>query len=438
MRLALAAVAAVLAAPAAARAQDVVAMPAAEARVVSSTHVPVVASGGLSVTWESDPAACAEHGRCGLDGVITWRVPRTGVLSVTERVVAGRRVREASLFFTEGLGTGSPLRARVRRATPDGSRLCTDATTPSPSYELEEQAGAVTLGLAQPGADELLLTRCAGPLLADVAPAAGALRVPLARLARGRTRLRIDGDGTFAAGGLRGHVSSALALRLGRPRRETLDRSRRRGRRFRQIEVSYRVAEVRGDVTARIAGSADPADCGPLDACGLAGTLRFAPALRTGSASLVAVAPLRAGRRALRAAVGVAPGPRLPRAVAFGVAAWTGPGRVETALAREGAPECADSVALDGGVVELAVAGTRVYAEYHGGPGRTRCPGPLLGFSPPTARGVVPRTALRARRVEIPLTAPVGIADQGWAGTTSSTLTVVLERTRVRESIERL
>ncbi|HEV2813396.1 MAG TPA: hypothetical protein VGW10_09110, partial [Solirubrobacteraceae bacterium] len=267
-------------APAAAQAQ--LAVSVSHGPLISLDVVPMRTTGSLAVRWDSDPATCAAAGRCGLAGNMTWNAPRGGLVFVVEYLRNRRRERAGSLILS-GEERGTPLRARVRRATPGGSSLCVDAASTGAGMELAERDGLVGIGFGQPGMETLLANRCAGPTMGDVASALPVIRMSLARLARGRTTIRLAGEGGFAAGGLRGTVTSTLSLRLGRPRTGLGDDDGDRitgGRRVRQIEVEYRVAEVRGEVGVDLAASADPAECAPLDACGLAGTLRLAPAVR--------------------------------------------------------------------------------------------------------------------------------------------------------------
>jgi hypothetical protein len=398
--------------------------------------IPVRASGGVVVDWHSDPATCEPLGRCGLDGVVAWRVPRDGSL----RVFGRGRDAAALLGLGEVLeDTGAAATARVRR----GPNLCADASPVEALTFLERERGGFPVGLGREVLAAILGTRCAGPALEDVVDAVPSVRVPLARLRRGRTTIRVRGEGTFAAHGLRGTVTSTLALRLGRPRPD-----RRRSpspfprRRVRYVVNRFRVAEVRGEVALDVAGADDPRECAPLDSCGLAGVLRLVPRATAGSAELVAVAPARVSRRSLRAAVGLAPGRAPAGVLAFGAAHWAGPGVVATAVGRpDDAVPCRDAVALRGGLVLFEPAGARLEVSYHalGAPSRTRCPGPALpaALGTPLATGDVPLRALGARRVELPLTEPGRVVDDGWAAESRPSLTLVLERREVVEVVRR-
>ncbi len=428
------------AAPSAATAQ-LSAVYAGEGRILSVTEIPVRASGALSVTWSSDPATCAAVGRCGLDGTVTWTVPRGGSIAVIEQLVDGRRRRDALLSLRDPVATGVSLRARVRRATADGTRICTDAAEGASFMQLTADRGRVGFGLGEPGNEQLIATRCAGPAMEDVEAALPVLRVPLSRLTRGRTRLRLAGEGTFVAAGLRGLAASSLGLRLGRPRSERYaggDRRPTTGRRYRTLEVRYRIAEVRGDVGVDLAGATEPAECGLLDACGVTGTLRLTPALTEGELFVTAEAPASRGSRALQAAVGLAPGPAAPGVEVFGGGYLEGPGRSDVSLARpEGGPPCTDSAPLESAAVMLQPRGDRLRVTFEPGLVRTRCPGPVAGYFTEAGAGELPRSAFAAPRVELRLDAPTTFTDQGWTATSRPALTVVLERVSVRERVRR-
>jgi hypothetical protein len=433
-----AALAALGAAPAAADAQ-LVAIGGA-GRLVSSTRVPVQVSGAVAARWDADPATCAAGGRCGMEGVATWTAPPRGFLILFEVAVGERRERGGFLVLADEERGGTLLRSRVRRATADGSRLCTDAVGTAGFISIEERRGRVAVGLRELASGTLLANRCAGPTTADAAAGLPSLRVPFETLARGRTTLRLGGEGGFVAGGLRGRVTSSLTLRLGAPRRETED-VREAGevlrRSVRELDVRYRVAEVRGEVAVDVRGAAEEVECSPLDACGLAGTLRLLPALRRGTVDMYARAPAARGRRALRAALGLVPAGGAPRASRFGTGSWEGPGRTEVALSREGEPPCIDVAELEKSALGFAFRRDSVRVTYDPIAGRDRCPGPLLGFTAGAASADVPLSAFRSRRVEIALTRPATLLDQGWAASTRPALTVVLERERVRERVIR-
>jgi hypothetical protein len=397
-------------------------------------EIPVRATGSLVVDWESDPATCAGVGRCGLDGVTTWRLPARGSLFIARR--AG--ILSLGDFFSLARGGAA---SRVRR----GDHLCADAV-PVGSYAVVEAEGG---RFAFPFADLLsgvFTGRCAGPALEDVAGALPTVAVPVARARRGRMTLGFDGSGTFAAHGLRGTVTSNAGLRLGKPSPPGPESSppRVRTERIRYVSSRFRVAEIRGEVGFDVRGAAG---CEPLDACGLAGTLRIVPRATAGSLELFSRGPARLGRRGALASVGLRGGGADPRFTVFGGGSWAGAGLAVASIGRpEDAVPCRDSVLLRNGVLLMTVEGDRVRAQLFAGfagfsaggaSGRTRCPGPVVGGSFPIAEAELPLRALGARRVEIALTAPVPLADDGWSIAARPEVTVVLERRAPREEVRR-
>lgn len=417
---------------------DAVGFPGGDAERV----IPLRGAGDVVVDWESDPAACADVGRCGLDGVSTWRVPPTGDVRIFDDEGHGPAATLSLGDFFELAGAAAA--AHVRR----GPHLCADAAGVG-AYESLDAAGGrlgFALGDLLAGA---FATRCAGPVLDDLAGALPAVAVPASRLRRGRMTVDLAGAGTFAAQGLRGTVRSTVSLRLGAPRREGGHgrRPRLRTERVRYLSNRFRVAEVRGEVALDLRGADAAAECAPLDTCGLAGSLRVVPRATAGSLELFARAPARLGRSAPRTAVGLRPGRVDPRVRVFGSGYWAGSGLLVASIGRaDDAVPCRDSVLLREGLLVLEPRGTRVraslYAGYagissNGSGGRTRCPGPLLGGLAALAEADLPLTAFAARKVEIPLTTPVALADDGWSIAPSPAVTVVLERRAPFEVVRR-
>src|SRR4051812_19205473 len=86
-RLAVVALVAALAVPPAAGAQsaiDVAGAPGAKTTTASATL-----TGGLTVSFRSDPATCAAVGRCGLEGTVAWHPQRRAQLAL---LATGRRL----------------------------------------------------------------------------------------------------------------------------------------------------------------------------------------------------------------------------------------------------------------------------------------------------------------------------------------------------------
>jgi hypothetical protein len=404
----------------------------ARAHSPGSLKFVVSASGELVVDWSGDPATCEPLGRCGMRGTVAWRLPERGTMSLGRtRSRGGRRAvsGEVSLDLF-----GGNVIARVRT----GDRLCADTGAGGGHIELSSGDGGRTVTISAPAVGEYgvgsLSTRCAGPLGADIAGALPVLRVPYERLARGRTSLRLAGTAGFAAGGLRGTVTSSVTLRIGRPRREKPDPADLDDLSGLVLAQSrFRVAEVRGDVTAALAG-ASGGDCVALDTCGVTGAQRYAPALTTGRVELFAYAPRGRGRRAVRAALGLAPGGVAPGIGAEGYGAFAGAGRIEASVGRPGEPPCVDSVPLRGMALSVQPRGTRASVTIDpdtDGPVRTRCPGPFLVHRRGIATADVPLRDLGRRRVELTFDRPASLLDDGWTGQARPALTVVLERVPV-------
>jgi hypothetical protein len=430
-RALLAAATATLAAAIAAPASAQVVAVRAPGHVVGA--LPLRPIGSLAVEWESDPATCEAVGRCGLSGVTTWRLPEDGSLYLFTTGRGARRAPGGFLSIGEVLGiAGSVASARVRR----GAHVCVDSTAVNGFSELEGERDRLALGFGHDALGSALASRCPGPVLEDVEGAIPTVAVPFERLRRGRMRVRMQGDATFAAHGLRGRVRSTLVLRLGAPERERDDEERldTGSPPVRLVTNRFRVAELRGEVALDVAGAGE---CVPLDSCGLSGTVRFVPRVTAGSAELVAVVPARLGRRAALASVGLAPGGARPGIGAFGAAYWAGPGLVAASVARPGdAVACRDSVSEPFGVVFLRARGTRVRATLQSvssASGRTRCAGPSVGGRT-LATATIPLRAFGRRRVEIALTEPAPLSDDGWSIAARPSLTVVLEH---RDVVER-
>jgi hypothetical protein len=93
--------------------------------------------------------------------------------------------------------------------------------------------------------------------------------------------------------------------------------------------------------------------------------------------------------------------------------------------------------------VSLSFSGGRVDASYEGagllgGANllRTRCPGPASDdLSGPLASGSFPLSAFRHRRVTLRLTTGTGYTTAGYRGRARPDLTIVLRRTRVKDSV---
>jgi hypothetical protein len=296
-------------------------------------------------------------------------------------------------------------------------------------------------------------TRCAGPAASDLSALLPSHLLTTAQLRRGHPTLDFTADRDFASHGLSGTVHSTVVLHVGRTQRVAADgqsgeEPRGRTRKRRRLDVRYRVERVYGQVGTDVEGLADPDLCGPLDACGLLGTVTLAPRATSGEAFLEAEGSVRRSSRDLRRALGLLPGPRRAGVRTYGYATWEEDfGSTTSALTRAGAADCRDSAPVTGGgSVDLRVSAAGVRADYGVGaeaggvdPLRTRCPGPGIAdvaHSRPLASGTVPLSAFRHRRVTLRLTRGTGFSSDGYSGHSSADMTVVLRRVGVDEHID--
>ena len=410
---------------------------------VRLTSARVTLSGSLTVDFHSDPATCAALGRCGLEGTVVWRAPRRGQLVVLQR----KSGRPLDAYFAgdprDGFLTGRLLTtAQVRRSDAAGQGLCSDGNPDSSSLEVEGSGGDLVFALRGGNdAADLLATRCPGPLLGDVAGGLVTRRVSLATLRHGATNIDFSGQSPFTAAGLTGTARSDVVMTVGRARteRDTAPRPPRGTHppRHRVLEVAYRIARATGSVRFDLRGDRDTAACAPLDACGLAGTQVVTPRAVTGSGDFFAFATSsRATGRALRAALGLAPGGRGAGIDVFGTALWSDRGRDEVSIGRSGETPCTDRRPLRDGYLTLAVEGKDVHAAYYAGVGatlHTRCPGPKPEGT--LASATVPLRAFAHRRVTLHVRGRRPLTAEGYAGTVKADLVVVLTRKAVRERV---
>jgi hypothetical protein len=358
---------------------------------------------------------------------------------------------------------GPPLSsARVRRAVPDGAppALCADINRQAVAVTgtSARQGRAVTLSLTGDGGsgfppNDFARTRCAGPTVGDVAGTLPVRTITERALLHGRGKtIDFSVDEPFSSGGLSGTVHSTLKLRIGKAvdlleqGRDQLPQPTHRIR-LRQLEVSYRIDRFSGQVVTTARGLDDPDLCGPLDSCGLMGTVSATPRVATGEGYLIAVARIRHSKQELRRAVGLAPGGR-PRGVeTYGVVYWDQTaGHVASDLRRDGADPCTDTQALSGpGAIELAMGKSTVHAHFGSDftapaidPLRTRCPGPGIGdvAGGRLAGGALPLTAFGRRVVTLRLTHGGPYAADGYRGATRADMTVVLRRVRIRAHVQ--
>ena len=425
---------------------------------IDYVEVPLRATGAVSIDFRGDEAAGCEAARlCGVSGTVTWNPSGPGVLVVYGfREADGTHSEQSFVAFGDERTSDSPrptLYSRVRR----GDGLCADVgSTDSAAFATPPRPGrSVELGLFSPqglGGSPVqpLRTRCAGPLAADVAGLLPTRVISERALRRHANTLDFSAERTFAAHGLTGTVHSTVVLHLRRgagsqdeePYPADSSQTDRVVRR-RLLEVHYKVGRVSGQVVTGLRGLADADLCGPLDSCGLAGTVTVTPSASSGQAVVVAEGSARRPWSDFNRAVGLAPGAPARGLSTSGFVGWDRElGTTTSDLTRDGAPDCADSEPIGGrGSVGLRFSKGVVRAGYGDveEPGvellATRCPGPGINDVVPAgslATAVIPVRALGQRRVTLRLRRGRTYVADGYRGTVSSDLTVVLRRTAVK------
>lgn len=434
------------------------------AKVVSAISTKLKVSGAVTVDFHGDAAAgCADVGLCDVSGRVVWDPGTEGEIDAFGFRQDGVRFEQSFMTFggNEEEELGPPLSsARVQRALRDGGHaLCAD---------VKRQSFAVSGAGARPGRvvsvspvgesssgfalNDFVRTRCAGPIVTDVAQALPVRRIGERTLRHGRgTLLDFSADAPFSAGGLSGTVHSTLKMRLGKA--SDLLRQQRgypgptHPFRYRELEVEYQLERLSGEIVTEVEGLTDPDLCGPLDACGLVGTVTATPRVATGEGYALAIASIRHSKHELRRALGLAPGGRPKGVHAFGYVFWDQTaGHVTSNLSRQGADPCTDSQAFSGpGSVALGFGRHRVRADFGGAATvsgddllRTRCPGPGLTDVATTGglvHGRLPLSAFGRRRVAVRLTRGDSFASDGYRGTSRADMTVGLRRTSVKAHI---
>jgi len=427
-------------------------------------QTPARITGSVLVRFRGDPATgCAARGLCGYAGSVLWTPPPAGSLLIFETRSGGRRRYQLDLSLTDpngGPGSGQGVTDASVAQTPPapgapdqpgpppapGARnlpgsSCADATSAAPNVQLPVRRGRVKFSLTQ-ASPSPLQTRCAGPLIADLAAALSAPAPTLRATLGGAIRLDFAGVHSFASRGFAGTVDSTMTIRLGRPHRSLSVGPRSAGRieRYREVQVDYR-ATIAGRVTEAIRGDALPGLCAPLGACGLHGTLSVTPAAAPGEASVQAFGPAGRPRRDFLTALGLSSAGRAHGIAVFGQVAFSH-GAVITAHLDEGAVSCRDSAALGVSSVQLGVNRGRLSADYMAGQGladplRTRCPGP---FGPPgtLASGSARLSSLALRSATLTLGRSASFIDDGYRGYSTAHLRLTLRRRRIRTFVLRL
>jgi hypothetical protein len=432
---------------------------AAGPRALRTVSVPVKLEGSVDVEFTGSPDGCPAPGlrACDVVGSLAWNPGDDAELSAVEISNGGRHELEGALVFFGGLGGPGPVTTtHVTRTAPDGSTgVCSDARTNELVF-LDFSAGSASrldarlLG-SEPTDPDLFRTRCGGPLEQDLAALLPVAGINRAKLFKGRATVDLSTIRPFASRGFTGTMRSSIKLRLGRSVVQpppVPPAPRRRGRNaIRTVTAVYEVERVSGNVVTDFRGGFERSLCDPLGACGAFGSVRVSPSVSSGRATLAAYGNARrASGRALRAALGLRPGPRASGITASGAADWIRDAGTTIATFKNGeGVVCADSAPLGAGYMTFWVGPRRVFTSYGRGtdagldPLRTRCPGPSMpdaAQNRPLASGSVPRRAFRRRRVTITLDHGRPFESEPYAGQTRPALTIVLRRVRVRESVD--
>jgi hypothetical protein len=409
------------------------------------TQVPVRVDGLLTVQFHGDRAAgCAARGLCGYSGTVVWQPARSGSVEILTYRQHEKLEHQASLGLNNFNAPG-PIAAAGGVATADvrsqpggpsgPSSGCTDAAATGGNVSLPVRGHAVLFSLqrASPGLTE---TRCAAPLVSDLASALVSRSLNLQTLSRGQGRVALASSGGFAAGGFAGTVSSTVRLSFGRATTQPGISGAPGGPkvRFRSVEVRYR-ATLAGRVLANLRG--DPRSCSLLGSCGAVGSFELRSSAMSGELFVTAFTRAQRPLRDLLTALGLRTGGN-PRGIAtFGSVSLSGPGSFAAGFS-QGAATCQDSVAAAPAAISLQIGGGTVGATY--APSRdslhTRCPGPLIDGSAALATGSAPLRALGRRTATIPLSAGVNLLDDGYVGRTVSNLRLTITRTLIRTTVQ--
>jgi hypothetical protein len=411
---------------------------------VSTQDVKATISGNVVVTYHGDPASgCAAHGLCGYSGTTSWAPPRSVSLSIERtRTTHGVDISAALYDDSESLTSqpGGTTRANVEQSAIPGS-TCADVATTGAELTIPVHAHSLhfTLARADPA---IMQTRCAGPLSSDIADAMPERTVPLASARHGEMTVDLSGSRAFGGHGFAGSVTSTLVVHLGHPghlQRLPLKASKpKHGERYRIVRVAYRGA-LSGAVVARVASSARDPQCGPLGSCGLRGTISLTSRTETGEAFEIAYGPATRPYRDFLAALGISKAGRSRGIdVAGGFTGHSNPVSVSSEI-HQGSVSCHDTVA--GGEVNILLTRfeanrTTAFIDFNGAAGRTRCPGPFLGQHRIPGTVSIAPGQLAHRVSVVPFNEPIPVRDDGYTGTVSPHLKLVLTRLSIHSEFE--
>ncbi|MFL5862278.1 MAG: hypothetical protein ACJ780_16145, partial [Solirubrobacteraceae bacterium] len=401
-------------------------------------------SGRVIVDFHGDSAAgCAARGLCGYRGTLSWIPSAEATLQINASRARGHNGVTIDIFPAPGFGPGLPFGgvtvASVTRATDAASAstaTCVDATSAGDLVLLPVRRGQVVFTLHSRFAP-LLATRCAGPRDAAVLPLLPNPRRSLAAVRRGRVSVRIAATRSFSADGFAGTVTSNVVIRLAEPGRMTKVRSTSTSRPRQALKLSYH-ATLAGSVVEQITGGPATA-CGPLDACGVTGTVTIHPSTVGGNAQITAASAAGRPPPSLDAAAGLGDTGSQPGVSIFGQAAWPRGGTAATQIGR-GSSQCRDMSSLGPEFVSLIRRRHQLIAVMtQATPPAPACAGPVLtnGSAGGLAAGRIPIGDLARRRIRILLRTGTSFDDYGYHVRVVPHLTLTLTRVTTRTGVFR-
>jgi hypothetical protein len=314
---------------------------------------------------------------------------------------------------------------------------CTDAAATGSDFSMPIHGHTAVTSL-KPALPDVLRTRCAGPLAADLGRLDMGTSIAVSALLRGRRTIALGSSGAFAAHGFAGTATSTVALVLGKPstQRPPTSRPSKRAIHIRTVEVDYR-ASLSGRLSLKTHG--DPDSCAGLGACGANGAFSIRPDRRSGMLQLVTVTRASRPLRDVLTAFGLGKGGN-PRGIsAFGASPGDGGGLSDVTVI-QGSNTCRDSVRGAPTAMLLAVGrGVLSVRDIAEGPAvDLRCPGPLLASGTTAATGTAPASILAHPPATIRLRGGTALNDDGYAGRALSDLTLTLSHPRVKTHVQSL
>ena len=435
-------------------AQSIVLFGGATPRPSVLYDVAVAVRGSLVVSFHGDQGSgCEEHGLCGYSGTVAWTPPSSGILDVLASGSHGRDTYQAGLDLIDltgfGPGTGAVTNARVSFTAPGAaspSSTCADAADSNGvALDLPVDRQRVTFTL-EPLSPSAIQTRCAGPLMSDLARVLHTQTLLIGQVLHGHRTVDLSGSGSFDAGGFAGSVTSTLSFVLGSSRRTSLIAKPKpkpktsNANRERFAEVTYR-ASVTGTVVEHLAGAPQPGQCQPLGSCGAAGTVILRADGTTSSAGLSANGPAARPDRDFLAALGLSKRGNPRGLFVGGFVTFDSGGALSEDLNPGFADACQDGTTAPSGYALLMPRGRKLEVSYTSedvqgvGELRTRCPGPMTTMGA-VATAQLPVGALARRRLTIHLHAVSPFAGDGYTGSVDTQVTLTLTRLRVRFETE--